>query len=122
MKSVNPYIHFFKLIMEMLKEAAYFPVWWFTRGYLTFLKRLGSFLADKNKAIGLTVWIKNYFRPMYGQRSVSGVLISIAMRTVQIIFRGIAMLFWLAVSAGLAISWVLLPFFAAYEIYFQTFG
>ncbi len=84
-----------------------------------FVKGLIKFLLNRQKALALLVWIKNIHRPMYGQQDWQGVLISIFMRIVQIIFRSLLMLFYLFLSLAALALWVALPIFTLFEIIFQ---
>lgn len=108
-----------KILGELVYDVLYFPVWWYSKGLLQILKMLKNFLADKQKSLALIVWIKNIFRPMYGQYDWAGVLISFFMRTVQIFFRSIVMFFYLFFAIVVFCFWLILPIFVVYEIIFQ---
>jgi hypothetical protein len=83
-----------KIIFEIARDIIYFPLWWYSRGLFNLLLGVRDFLVDKQKSLALLVWIKNIFKPMYGQYDWQGFLISFFVRLVQIIFRSIFMLFW----------------------------
>ena len=83
------------------------------------LKGLINFLKYREKGLALRVWVKNFWKPMYGQHDWQGRLISIFMRLVQIIFRSIVMLFWMIVAGLLLVAWVIIPLIIVYEIFFQ---
>ncbi len=108
-----------KIVVELIYDVAYFPLWWYSRGFFNLLKSLLNFLADKQKSLALVVWLKNIFRPMYGQYDWQGWLISFLVRLAQIIFRSLVMLFWLILCLAVIILWLLLPPFVIYEIIFQ---
>jgi len=108
-----------KILTELALDVLYFPAWWYLRGFLNLLKSLSNFLKDEQKSLALLVWIKNIFRPMYGQYDWQGMLISFFMRLVQIIFRSLVMLFWLIICLVVVIFWLLLPPLVVYEIIFQ---
>ncbi|MDD4271400.1 MAG: hypothetical protein PHF50_01190 [Patescibacteria group bacterium] len=108
-----------QIFAELIRDVLYFPLWWYGRGLVNLVKGVGHFLADKQKALALYVWIKNIFRPMYAQYDWQGMLISFFMRLVQIIFRSIVMLFWLILSLAIIIFWILFPVLVIYEIIFQ---
>ena len=107
------------VIGDVLKDILIFPFWWYSFGLGKFLLWLKSFLSDKQKSLGLGVWIKNIFVPMYGQRDWQGVLISIFIRIVQIIFRSIAMLIWLIVAIVMLMLWISLPLATVFGIVWQ---
>ena len=108
-----------KIVVELVYDILYFPAWWYSRGLKNLLFGLKNFLRNKQKALALFVWIKNIFRPMYAQYDWQGMLISFFMRLVQIIFRSLIMLFWLAVCSAVIIFWILFPALVIYEIIFQ---
>ncbi len=108
-----------KIISEAGRDILLFPLWWYTRGLLLFIRQLLFFMQNREKSLALLVWIKNIHRPMYGQYDWQGKLISFFMRLVQIIFRSIIMLFWLITALAALLFWVVLPFFVIYEIIFQ---
>jgi hypothetical protein len=108
-----------QIIAELVRDVLYFPLWWYGRGLVNLTKGVMNFIADKEKALALLVWVKNIFRPMYAQYDWQGMLISFFMRLVQIIFRSIVMLLWLIISLAIIIFWIILPVFVVYEIIFQ---
>lgn len=107
------------IFTNFLKDILYFPLWWYSNGLVHTLNKLKQFLSDKQKSLGLLIWIKNIFNPMYGQYSWEGIIVSFVMRFVQIIIRSIIMLFWLIVCLGILCLWIGLPIFTIYEIIIQ---
>lgn len=108
-----------KILAEIIRDILYFPVWWYSRGLNNILKSLGKFLINKQKSLGLFVWIKNIFKPMYGQYDWQGMLISFFVRLVQIIIRSFVMLFWLVLVVVIICFWLLLPLLVIYKVIFQ---
>jgi len=106
-------------LTDILRDILYFPVWWYSRGLKFLLLKLADILDDKQRGLALFVWIKNIFKPMYGQYDWAGILISFFMRLVQIIIRGIAMLFWLVLVAAILAVWLALPVVAVWQIIVQ---
>jgi hypothetical protein len=76
-------------------------------------------LKNQEKSWGFLVWVRNIFRPMYGLTDFAGVVISILVRIVQIIFRGIIMLFWVIFLLGCLVFWLILPLAVIYQIGYQ---
>lgn len=109
MKDKNTLWFVARLIGEVLFLVIYFPFWWYSVGFIRALKRLKLFLANRQESLGLLVWVKNIFRPMYGQSDFAGRMISLMIRLVQIIFRSIAMLFYLLVTILGGLLWLALP-------------
>ena len=119
MISNNYIIYSVKIIEKILIDIIYFPVWWYSRGLLNLFFKLKKFLYNKQRSLAILVWIKNIFKPMYGQYDFAGILISFFVRSFQIIFRSIVMLFWIIFAVIVFCSWVILPILVAYEIIFQ---
>lgn len=108
-----------KILGEFIFEILYFPVWWYSRGLLRVLLWAKNFLDRKIKSTGILIWLKNIFTPMYGQSDWAGILISFITRVLQIIFRAIAMFFWITWSLIIITLWLLFPIIVVFEIIFQ---
>jgi len=108
-----------KIVVDLLRDIVYFPVWWYSRGWLRVFIKLKDFIINKEKSLALWVWLKNIYKPMYGQYDWVGILISFLVRIVQIIVRSIFMLGWLVIALALMLVWIILPIFVIYQIVFQ---
>jgi len=115
----NLAIYSLKILYEIIRDILYFPLWWYGRGFLNFSLGVLNFIKNQEKSLALFIWIKNIFKPMYGQTDWQGVLVSIFMRIIQIIFRSIVMLVVILFSLLFILIWLLLPIFVIYEIIFQ---
>jgi hypothetical protein len=98
-----------QLILQIIGEILYFPFWWYSVGLARLVRNLFNFGRGQETSLGLTVWIKNIFVPMYGQRDIASRIISFVMRLVQIILRGTALLFWILLLLLILAVWLLLP-------------
>ena len=110
-----------KLLIELVRDILYFPIWWYSRGLLKIIISMKDFLSDRQKQLALIIWIKNIFRPMYGQYDWQGMIISFFIRLFQIIVRGVLMLFLFIGAVVVVLTWLILPIFTIYEIIFQLF-
>jgi hypothetical protein len=108
-----------KLLVQIIWEFLYFPIWWYSQGWLRFAKSLYRFLSWQNASLGTGIWLKNIFVPMYGQTDFSGRLISFFMRLVQVIFRGILLIVIFFLCLTLLFLWALVPIFVVYAIILQ---
>ncbi|MCK4539603.1 hypothetical protein KAU09_00435 [Candidatus Parcubacteria bacterium] len=108
-----------KILAEIARDILFFPFWWYSRGLFNVVQKQIFFLKNMQKSLALLVWIKNIFKPMYGQRDWQGILISIFIRSVQIVFRSFLMLFLIIFSLFLIIFWIILPPLVIFEIFFQ---
>ncbi len=109
----------FQILGRFAGNILFFPLWWYSVGFVRFTSRVLGFWRGEQRVLGLSVWIKNIFIPMYGQTDIVGRLISFFMRLVQIIFRSLAMLFWVVLGVALILFWLALPLFIIFAIAFQ---
>ena len=97
------------VFLDIVWDFVYFPIWWYSRGLIGTAKWIGRRIKTLEKSLGVGIWIKNIFRPMYGQRDIGGKIISFFMRIVQIIFRGIVLIIFTAVFSSLLVVWIVAP-------------
>jgi hypothetical protein len=108
-----------KLLIQIIWEFLFFPIWWYSHGWLRFAKALYGFLSWQSASLGVGIWLKNIFVPMYGQTDFSGRLISFFMRLVQVIFRGILLFAIFIFCLILFFLWALIPILVVYAIILQ---
>ena len=108
-----------KIILQIIGEILYFPIWWYTVGFGRLVKNSWGFLKNQEINLGFGVWLKNIFVPMYGQRDFASRLISFVMRLIQIIFRGAVLLLWLFLVLLALIIWLILPLALLMALTFQ---
>lgn len=108
-----------KIIFQIIGEILYFPIWWYSVGFVRAIKNVFRFLRAREASLGFSIWLKNIFVPMYGQRDIASRIISFVMRLVQIIFRGIALLFWLILILAALVVWLAFPILLFLGLVFQ---
>ena len=108
-----------KVIVEIAEDVLYFPLWWYSKGFWQALVGVQNFLSDRLKSLGLAVWLKNLFVPMFGQHDFAGRLISFFMRLVQIIFRSLVFVLLAILSLTFLLLWLLAPIYIVYQIIWQ---
>ena len=104
------------LLIDGIKAVFYFPLWWYSKGFLKVLKGSWQVIKDFNLTLGFTIWLKNLFVPMFGQKDIWGRLISIFLRFVQIIFRGLILIIFLILILVFILAWLVLPVFVILKI------
>jgi len=109
------------ILVDLVLDILYFPLWWYGRGFLKTLFFCGRKIKDASGRLGLGVWVKNLFKPMYGQRDIAGKIISFIMRLVQIFFRGLSLLIFILLIFLLILAWLILPIVIIYQIIGQLF-
>jgi len=92
---------FQRIILDILWDIVYFPIWWYTRGAKRALLWCLKLFRNGNQILAPGIWLRNIFVPMYGQYDWQGRIVSFFMRLIQIFFRSIALLFWFVISLGL---------------------
>lgn len=107
---------FFK---DLIGDIFYFPFWWYTKGLIKAWAHFKGTLQSANESLGLTIWIRNIFTPMFGQTDWQGRLVSFFMRLVQIIFRSVVFVGWMIFAFIMLILRVVFPIFVAYMILFN---
>jgi len=107
---------------DVLGQVAYAPVFWYSQGAADAGAYCLRLIKHRYRSLGLGVWAKNLFVPMFGQRDIPGVLISLFMRLVQIIARSLVMVLWIALVAALYIAYLAAPVFIIIILFRQIAG
>ncbi len=103
----------FFVIKRLLWETATSPfetaVWWYTKGLSSVSHWYRFVIVRGNARLGVLLWIKNIFVPMYGQRDWQGRAVSIGVRIAQIIGRGFVFILLIIGMTALLLLWVVGP-------------
>ena len=117
MQQQNLVLQSVKLILwDFLGDFVKFPIWWYSKGTARAFMFAVHGVRNAEKSLGLSVWTKNLFRPMFGQHDWQGRIISFFMRLAQIIFKSIFLLIYSILLFVIFIIWLLLPVFVVYMI------
>jgi len=96
--------------IDLIGGIVAFPVWWYTHGLVMMAKWAGGSVSSASAYLGLGVWVKNLFVPMYGETSWQGRLISFAVRFFMIVLKGIGVGTWAVLTfAAFAVYVAVLP-------------
>ena len=106
----------------VLGRVVYAPVFWYTRGAVDAASYCWRLIVRCWKTLGVGVWISNIFVPMFGQRDITGALISFFMRVIQIIARGIAMIVCFVATIALYLVYLAAPVLIFIELLRQIAG
>jgi len=105
-----------RLLIEALLDFIYFPFWWYTSGLKHWLFVLVRLFKDGNLILLPGLWLKNLFVPMFGQTDFQGRLMSIFMRLVNVIARGIALFVWFLIIVIIFLLWIVFPIFVLFML------
>lgn len=97
-------VFFVDLVIGVLR----FPLWWYSHGLALMLRWAGHSIKNQMQNLGLDVWVKNLFVPMYGTTDVAGRLISFFLRLVMIIGRSIMLGVWMLLVCLVLICYLLI--------------
>ncbi|MBI5077501.1 hypothetical protein HZB94_03935 [Candidatus Falkowbacteria bacterium] len=97
------------IFRDIIFDILYWPIWWYSSGVKKAASRFLDTLSQANDELSLDVWFKNIFKPMYGQYSWDGRIISFFMRLAQIVFRSIIFSFWFIFAGLVFVIWLALP-------------
>jgi hypothetical protein len=87
-----------------LATAIAFPLWWYSEGLLGVLQWMKESLRSEWRALGIGLWLRSFFQPMYGVSDISGRIISVFARFFVILGRSA---WWLAHAMVYAVGLVL---------------
>ncbi len=94
---------------EVVGDVVRFPLWWYTTGVVHAATVLLHSVKYYARSLGIAVWIRNIFVPMFGQHDWQGRIISVFMRSAQIFFRGVALGIYAIVALALFVLYVAVP-------------
>lgn len=107
---------------DIIGDILYFPVWWYTVGlkkvYLGFWHQLISLI----NGFSLPILFRSILKPMYGDYTRSGRIISFFMRIIHVSVLTIGTVIWSIILMILFLAWMVIPAFIVYNIIFQILG
>jgi len=80
--------------VDLIGGVLGFPVWWYTHGLAMMARWAGGSVRSASQYLGLGVWMKNIFVPMYGETSFAGRAISFGVRFFMILVKGFGVILW----------------------------
>ncbi len=99
-----------------VKSIGYFPLWWYSRGFFSYLQTIGASLQRFNEVLGVSIWVRNIFVPLYGQTDIAGRSMSFLIRVANIIARGAVFVLIAAAHLILATLWLAAPLIIIFQI------
>lgn len=104
------------IIVDLLVDFLYWPIWWYSKGLVKTSQFAIHQIILEEKRIGLLLWIKNIFKPMYGQYDWQGRIISFFMRIIMIIGKLIQVAIWTLIMMIFFVVYLIAPVASGYQI------
>lgn len=104
------------IVIDIIGDVLYFPIWWYTSGLKYRLKRFTQSISEMADHLALRLLLLNIFRPMFAQYDRTGRIISFFMRIVILIARSVYFGIYMILQTLIVIVWLLLPVLIAYRI------
>ncbi len=82
------------LASESLRGLLTLPLWWYSGGLLRAMNWMWTSIKSAPQMLGVNIWAKNLFIPMYGETGFVGRAISFSVRLFVICFKGAGVVFW----------------------------
>lgn len=105
-----------RIVLDFFWHLVYFPVWWYTKGLTKALLYCFNLLRSGNDFMAPGIWLQNLFVPMFGQNDWQGRIVSVLMRFINIIVRGIGLFIWSMAVFLIFLLWLLWPIFVLYML------
>lgn len=103
-------------------DIVYFPIWWYSKGLVRVYRYcINSAIFHLTRRVALGIWLRSMFKPMYGDYTKEGRIISVFMRLVVLIWKLLSTVLWFIVLFLLFIVWILLPIVIVYFILYQLY-
>lgn len=105
-----------RIVLEFFWHLVYFPVWWYTEGLKRALFYCFNMFRAGNDLLAPGLWLQNLFVPMFGQHDWQGRIVSVMMRFINVIIRGIGLLIWFLAVLIIFSLWIFWPIFILYML------
>jgi len=107
----------FVIILDLAKEIAYFPLWWYSRGVKKYWQWARDRIKNWDDFLAFRILLLNLHRPLYGDYSLVGILIGPVIRTIWFLFLLLPMLIGLLLFVVLFIGYLAIPPFSIYMLF-----
>ena len=94
----------------------YFPIWWYSLGFKKRLIGFSQGIINLIHDLALKLMFTHLFKPMFGERSKSGRIISFFMRLILLIWRLFLFILGFLSRLALLFLWIILPAISVWQI------
>jgi len=105
------------IFSDLILSILYFPLWWYSEGLWRNLKSFFNRVKRLAHNLALKILITHLFKPMFGQYSRSGRIISFFMRLIHLAWRFFLFTIGFAFYLLLLLVWIVLPIFTLGQIF-----
>lgn len=117
----SPNVIIASIALNTARRILYFPLWWYSIGLKKRLSGLFHGIRTQFHNLGIIIMFKYLFKPMFGERSRSGRIISFFMRSLLLFWRLFLFLILTGVRVVLVLLWIILLPFAVWQIFSLVF-
>jgi hypothetical protein len=100
---------FKNIFISLISELAYFPFWWYGKGFKKAIRFFKKEIKAGWRALALRILIRNLFKPMWADYTKSGRVISIFIRLIHLCYRSFLMFCWTILILILLIGYLAAP-------------
>ena len=107
------------ILVEVVLDVVYFPIWWYSVGFVKLLRMCAERLANTARNLALGIWVRNMFTPMFGQYDWQGRMISFMMRVVMLVYKLVVFFVWILLLLILIAVWIAGPIAIVWYLLYQ---
>jgi hypothetical protein len=102
--------------VDIIGDALYFPIWWYTLGLRHIIFNAFKSIRDTAHNLALRLLVLNIFKPMFAQYDRAGRIISFFMRVVILIARTIYIVIFAILRLIIVVIWIMFPLLVVYRL------
>lgn len=105
------------LLIDLIGELLYFPIWWYSQGLKRIILYVFASIKNTGRNMAIGILFKNLFKPMFGQYDREGRIISFFFRIIITLGKTLLFLLISIFNLLLIIFWIFLPLAVTWGIF-----
>lgn len=97
------------LARDLVLDVVRFPLWWYTTGVARAARFAWGEVREWSQRLSLVILFRNLLKPMYGDYSRSGRIISLFLRLLVFAVKLVVMVIWIGAVTVLFLVWLAVP-------------